>query len=416
MNKNQIYLVVILSVISTSVIIPAYAEVTSLQTSSSFYKAGDMIQFSGTTLSTDPHNVTILIFDPTNKFVLLVSGTADNNNAFQVSVDTSLPSNQQIFSLKGLYNATAFVANKIDGKTVSFAFSPDGSSLAPSPPTNMTAVSSSPTEIDLSWLPPQNNGSLPITGYKIERNDGSGFNLIANLQTTTYQDMSLIPNSEHSYRVSTINAAGTSLPSTASTLFTLPPPTAPAEQNTSSTNQNPGSTNQNSNQSLSDILQQRYAAARQLQELLNGQNSNPSSNPSSNQSPNLPQNTQQTIQLDESIGVNDLAANLGAQKSMGVQKNNLASSGSTNFATSTILYPMISLVGVGIVVTILYLRKKRKTPSRAIETRKDAPMPIESTPEKHDWDYAMTILKNRLAKGEITLDEFRTLKDELSES
>ncbi len=318
MNKNPIYLIALLFVISMSALIPAYAEVTSLQTSSSFYKAGDMIQFSGTTLSTDPHNVTILIFDPTNKFVLLASGTTDNNNAFQVSVDTSLPTNQQIFSLKGLYNATAFIANKTDGKTVSFAFSPDGSSLAPSPPTNMTATSSSPTEIDLSWLAPQINGSLPITGYQIERNDGSGFNIIANLQTTTYQDMGLIPNSEHSYRVSAINAAGTSLPSPASIVFTLSSqtPTAPAEQNASSTTtQNPSSTSvQNSTQSLSDILQQRYATARQLQELLNGQNSNPSSNISTNPSPNLSQNAQQTIQLNESIGVNDMAAQFGYTK------------------------------------------------------------------------------------------------------
>jgi len=99
---------------------------------------------------------------------------------------------------------------------------------------------------------------------------------------------------------------------------------------------------------------------------------------------------------------------------MGVQKNNLTSSGSTNFDTGNVLYPMISLVGVGIVVTILYFRKKRKSSSNA-EMRKDAPAPIESTSERQDVDYAMAILKNRLAKGEITIDEFKTLKDELSE-
>ncbi len=408
MNKNGLCLVTLLSVISISVIIPAYADVTSLQTSSLFYKGGDVIQFSGTTLSTDPPNVTLLIFDPTNKFVLLTSGTTDSNHTFQISVDTSIPSNQQLLTLKGMYNATAFVANKTDGKTVSFAFSPDGSSLTSPPPTNLTTTSVSPTEIDSNWLAPQNNTSLPITGYEIERNDGSGFNVIANSQTTTYQDMNLIPNSEHSYRVSTVNAAGTSLPSSASIVFTQPSPTAPDVQNTnSSTVQNSNSTVQNSTQSLDEILQQRYAAARQLQQLLSAQNSSPSSNPS--------QNTQQTIQLNENIGVNDMAANLAAQKSVGVQKNNLTSGSSTNFANA-ILYPMISLVGVGIVVTILYLRKKQKTPSAKVETIKDAPLPIEPTPEQHDWDYAMTILKNRLAKGEITLDEFKILKDELSES
>jgi len=411
MNKNSPYLVTILSVIVLSVILPAYADVTSLQTSLPFYKGGSVIQFSGTTLSTDSPNVTILIFDPTNKFILLASGTTDSNHAFQVSVDTSTPSNQQLFSSKGLYNATAFVTNKIDGKTVNFAFSPDGSSLTSPPPTNLTATSTSPTEIDLSWLAPQNNGGIPITGYQIERNDGSGFNIIANTQATTYQDTSLIPNSEHSYRVSTVNSAGTSLPSPGFIIYTLPSPTA-TSPTPNSTTQNPSSTpEQNSNQSLNDILQQRYAMARQLQELTTP-NSNPSSNPLSNPS----QNAQQTVLLNESIGVNDLTANVGAQKSVGALKNSFTPSGTMNLDASSLLYPVISLVGAGIVVAVLYLRKKRKTPGRVIESRKDTPVQIEPAHKSQDIDYAMTILKNRLAKGEITLDEFKILKEELSES
>lgn len=410
MTENGLYLVALLSIIAISVVIPAYADVTSLQTSSPFYKGGGVIQFSGTTLSTDSPNVTILIFDPTNKFILLASGTTDSNHAFQVSVDTSTPTNQQIFSAKGLYNATAFVANKTDGKTVSFVFSPDGSSLTSPPPTNLTATSTSPNEIDLSWLTPQNSGGLPITGYQIERNDGSGFNIIANTQTTTYRDTSLIPNSEHSYRVSTVNSAGTSLPTPGFIIFTLPSPTTSTNPN--STAQNPSSTpEQNSNQSLNDILQQRYAMARQLQELTTP-NSNPPSNPSSNPS----QNTQQTVFLNESIGVNDLTSNMGAQKSIGAQKNSFTPSGTMNIDASSLLYPVISLAGVGIVVAVLYLRKKRKTPGRVIETRKDVPVKIEPVSPPPDIDYAMTILKNRLAKGEITLDEFKILKEELSES
>ena len=418
MTRNGMYLVALLSVIATSVVIPAYAEVTSLQTGSSFYKGGSVIQFSGTTLSTDSPNVTILIFDPNNKFVILASGIADSNHAFQASVDTSLPGNQQKLSLKGVYNATAFIANQAAGKTVSFVFSPDGSSAIPSHPTNLLATPSSSSEVDLSWVAPQNNGGLPITGYKIERNDGNGFNVIANSPTTTYQDRNLIPNPEHSYRVSTINSAGSSdpsnvapvimpSPSPAPTPIPTPTPTpyAPDTQNTSS------SIYQNSNQSLNDILQQRYAAARKLQEMLNAQTPSPSPNPSSNPS----QNTQQTIQLNENIGVGDMAANLESKKSTSMPENNLASNSFANFDIKSILYPAISLVGVGIVVTILYFRKKRKL-GPVIRESQDAHLPVEQTFEKQDDDYAMTILKNRLAKGEITVDEFKTLKDELSES
>lgn len=122
-----------------------------------------------------------------------------------------------------------------------------------------------------------------------------------------------------------------------------------------------------------------------------------------------------TIQLNENIGVGDMAANLESKKSTSMPENNLASNSFANFDIKSILYPAISLVGVGIVVTILYFRKKRKL-GPVIRESQDAHLPVEQTFEKQDDDYAMTILKNRLAKGEITVDEFKTLKDELSES
>ncbi len=415
MNKNGPYLIALLSIIAASMVIPAYAEVTSLQTSSSFYKGGSIIKFSGTILSTDSSpNVTIVIFDPNNKFVTLASGIADSNHAFQASVDTSLSGNQKLMSLKGVYNATAFIANQAAGKTVSFVFSPDGSPATPSPPTNLVATPSSASEVDLSWAAPQNNGGLPITGYKIERNDGNGFNIIANSPITTYQDKNLIPNPEHSYRVSTINSAGSSDPSNVAPVIMpsspTPIPTSPTPPNTQNTS---SSTVQNSNQSLNDILQQRYAAARKLQEMLNGQNSGPSTT-SSNPSPSPSQNSQQIVQLNESIGVGDMAGNLESKKSNSMSVNNLTLNNFANFDIKTIMYPAISLVGIGIVVAILYSRKKRKL-GTVVRESQDAHLPVEQTFEKKDEDYALTILKNRLAKGEITVDEFKKLKDELSE-
>jgi uncharacterized membrane protein len=414
-NKNRLYLIVLLSLVALPSLIPAYAEVTSLQTSSSFYKANDVIQFSGTTLSTDPPNVTIVVFDPNGKFLSLFSGITDSNHAFQVTIDTSTQSNQQLFSLKGVYNATAFIANQSAGKTVNFVFSPDGSIPIPSPPTNVTATSPSSTEIDVSWLAPQNNGGLPITGYKIERNDGNGYNPIANSQTTAYQDTGLSPNSEHAYRVSTINAAGSSTTANSVPIFTQSSATSPIQTPTPApTNtQNTSSTDQNSNQSLSDLLQQRYAAAKRLQEMLNAPQSNPP-NAQSIPSSSPPPNSQQTVQLNENIGVNDSAANLSSKKSNSIPANNLAQNNFANFDIKTILYPAISLVGIGIVIAILYSRKKRKLGTVAIES-KEAHLPAEQTFEKKDEDYALTILKNRLAKGEITVDEFKILKDELSE-
>ena len=74
---------------------------------------------------------------------------------------------------------------------------------------------------------------------------------------------------------------------------------------------------------------------------------------------------------------------------------------------------MISLVGVGIVVVIFYFRKKRKssdTPTINVDTQQAVELP----PVESDDD-AMMILKNRLARGEISVEEFKVLKDELSE-
>ncbi|MDR3781818.1 MAG: fibronectin type III domain-containing protein [Candidatus Nitrosotalea sp.] len=414
MNKNGPYLIVLLSVIAASVVIPAYAEVTSLQIDSSFYKGGSVIHFSGTTLSTDSPNVTIVIFDPNGKFLSLVSGITDSNHAFQVSVDTSTQSNMQLFSVKGVYNATAFIANQAAGKTVNFVVSPDGSPAFPSPPTNLVATPASASEVDLSWTAPQNNGGLSITGYQIERNDGSGFNVIANSPTTTYQDKNMVPNPEHSYRVSAINSAGSSVPSNIAPVMMPSSPTpAPTQPNTQNITSSPDQNSTQPQMSIDQQIQERIAAANKLQELLNGQQSSPSStqsNPASSQQ----QNSQQTIQLNESIGVNDNAANLGSKKSNSMSANNLTLNKFANFDIKTILYPAISLIGVGIVVAILYSRKKRKL-GTVVRESKEAHLPVEQTFEKKDEDYALTILKNRLAKGEITVDEFKKLKDELSE-
>jgi uncharacterized membrane protein len=287
-------------------------------------------------------------------------------------------------------------------------------------------------------MAPQNNGGLSITGYQIERNDGNGFNVIANSPTTTYQDKNLIPNPEHSYRVSAINLAGKSISSNNSPVI-MPSSSTPA-QTQSNTQNTPTSSVQNSTQpqiSIEQQIQERIATAKRLQDLLNAQQSSPSNSPptptssqpqNSTLNPNpsnrtampptptssQPQNSQQTVQLNESIGVNDNAANLGSKKSNTVLENNSIQNNFTNFDLKTILYPVVSLVGVGVVITILYSKKKRKIDTVVKESQEEH-LPVEQTFEKRDDDYALAILKNRLAKGEITVDEFKTLKDELSE-
>lgn len=390
MGRQGLYLGVLLFVIAISLtVIPAYAEVTSLKTNAQFYKGGSKIYFSGTILDTDPPNVTLLLFDPTDKFISLASGVADSNHTFQIIVDTGTSDNQQKFSIKGTYNATAFIATKENGKTVSFTFSPDGSPVISSPPTSLTTSVASSTEIDLQWASPTNTGGGQLAGYKIERNDGTGFNFIQNTLSTSYQDTGLAPNKLYSYRVSAVNQAGTSDPSNVATAITFSPPTTTT----------PPPTTDQSQTSVDDLIKKRIEDAKKLQDLINSQNSGSAHAVNS-----------KVIQLSEKMAVDDVASSPGVQKS-NTLGNNL--SGLGDF--STVIYPIISLVGAGIVGSVLYLRKKRRQSDSSTEMIQETPVPEVSSEPKDDGDHAMTILKNRLAKGEITVDQFKELKEELSE-
>jgi len=75
----------------------------------------------------------------------------------------------------------------------------------------VTVSQNSITSLDLSWTIPADYNSA-ITGYKIERNDGSGYVIeLANTGTvgTTYNVIGLTPISEYTFRISAINAYGT---------------------------------------------------------------------------------------------------------------------------------------------------------------------------------------------------------------
>ncbi len=109
-------------------------------------------------------------------------------------------------------------------------------------------------------------------------------------------------------------------------------------------------------------------------------------------------------QLNEGIATSDVTGNLTKVQIPPVEKP------VTPFDFKSIMYPLIALCGVGIVIAVIYFKKTNLIFNVQKTTPRPSTQTISSEPED---DYAILILKNRLAKGEINLDEFKAIKNEL---
>jgi len=96
---------------------PAFAEVSSLETDYSFYGKGDQIRFSGTVEEDSIGLVSIVIRNPTDKFVLLTQAIINSDNTFERIVET-----EPKITVEGTYNATAFIINMTAGSLTSFDY------------------------------------------------------------------------------------------------------------------------------------------------------------------------------------------------------------------------------------------------------------------------------------------------------
>ena len=102
----------------------------------------------------------------------------------------------------------------------------------PTAPSNLTATAASSSEVDLGWTASTDN--VGVTGYQVERCQGSGCASFAPIGTTTgttYSDTGLTASTTYAYRVRATDAAGNLSPYSNVATATTPdttPPTAPS--------------------------------------------------------------------------------------------------------------------------------------------------------------------------------------------
>ncbi len=99
----------------------------------------------------------------------------------------------------------------------------------PDPPSSVTAIASSPTEVNLSWQETMARNGLPIANYQVWQGGASGqIAKVATATSTTYTIRSLTPSTTYYYEIVAADSGrDDSVPSAQVSATTLPMPPAP---------------------------------------------------------------------------------------------------------------------------------------------------------------------------------------------
>ena len=192
---------------------------------------------AGTLVFADPASTTLAA--NTTYSLLLVSPGDDFLNLSVTPSDAEDTGGAAGWTIANAYDSKSGTVWGTTASDTSFLITIKGTlgtttpNTAPGAPTGLTATANGPSRIDLAWTAPASTGGSAITGYKIEVSpDGSSSwsNLVADTRSTatTYADTGLNAATTRHYRVSAINAVGTSAASNsdeATTEAAPPPPT-----------------------------------------------------------------------------------------------------------------------------------------------------------------------------------------------
>src|SRR2546426_666734 len=208
-KTNMIYVANFLSVAGTvSVIDGATNSVTST------------IQVGNGPIGVDANPTTnkIYVANSNGNTVSVIDGTTN-------SVLSTLPVGSGPHGIGINPNTNMIYVGNYYGKSVSAISDSSSPPTAPQPPTGLKATTVSPSQINLSWTAPTNTGGSAVTGYKIERSTDGGTTwntIVASTSHSWYSDYFLSASTTYTYRVSAINAIGTSLPSSTASATTSP--------------------------------------------------------------------------------------------------------------------------------------------------------------------------------------------------
>ncbi|MGH1521717.1 MAG: SHOCT domain-containing protein [Nitrosopumilus sp.] len=122
MNKNW-YVTYSLSIgilLTLFSIVPAFAEVSSLDTDSDLFFQNENIKFIGTVEEGTTGLVTIVVRDVNEEFILLTQATINPDKTFERIIPI-----EDNFSESGLYYATGFILTLTKGVTTEFEIIPD---------------------------------------------------------------------------------------------------------------------------------------------------------------------------------------------------------------------------------------------------------------------------------------------------
>ena len=113
-----------------------------------------------------------------------------------------------------VYAVTSFGTSEKPSSEVAVTLKPTSATSVPGAPLGLSAVAVSPTQINLSWTAPSNNGGYAITGYKIDVKKGStAYTTLVSTtgnSTTTYSHTGLTTGTTYAYKVYAINSLGAS--------------------------------------------------------------------------------------------------------------------------------------------------------------------------------------------------------------